>query len=519
MAVAVAAPNSACTEAAVRVAAAGGSAVDAAIAAMVVAMSSEPGIVTPLGGGFVTVWPVDGEPETIDGNVEMPGRGLPVERLGTGLREIDVAYGGGLHMQAGHGSVATPGAFAAFGLAHERHGRVPWADVLAPAVSVCRDGYPLGRSAASYLAITGTTLFAWDPQTAALLLDGDGQPWKAGATLHDPALGDALAQVAARGWADLYTGELAAVIVADMQAREGLVTEADLAAYQAIVRPALRFGLGEWDFATNPPPSIGGPLLTVMLGELAAREGRSWAEVIEIQRRVLSYRRQVHDYSEDLEEDGYTLLDAVASEGLGALPLPTSPSTAHVSVVDADGMACAITCSSGYGSGATVPGTGLMLNNCLGEPELNRRGVHALPSGTRLASNMAPTVGRATDGRALAIGSPGADRITTALMQVLARHCLMGMPLGQAIERPRLHVKVEPVGPPHDDGSPREVTCRVEHEQDDDMARAAAESGLSVVVHPPLSMYFGGVGAAQRDTRGGLSAAADPRRESATAVG
>ncbi len=513
MPVAVAAPNPACTDAALEVSRLGGNAVDAAIAATVVATATEPGIVSLLGGGFVAVWPVDGQPEVVDGNVEMPGRGLPIERLGTGLREIRSTYGGGLVLQAGHGSVATPGSLAALGTAHERHGRLPWRDVLAPAVAVCRNGYPLGRAAATYLEIS-TELFGWDPQTAALLLDDEGHARIAGTVLREPDQAATLEHLARAGWRDLYSGDLARVVAQDMLDREGLVTAADLAAYQAVVRPALRLDLDGWRLGTNPPPAIGGPLLTVMLQELAARDGRSWADVVEIQQRVLTYRRQVHDYSEDLEEDGFTLLDRVASQGLGALPLPTAPSTAHVSVVDAGGLACAITLSSGYGSGATVPGTGLMLNNSLGEPELNRRGVHALPSGTRLASNMAPTVGRSDDGRTLAIGSPGADRITTALMQVLARHCLMGVPLAEAIERPRLHLRVEAAG-----ADPEQFVCRVEHEQDDDLARTAARTGLEVVVHPPLSMYFGGVAAAGLDPRGGLTAAADPRRAAATAVG
>jgi gamma-glutamyltranspeptidase/glutathione hydrolase len=510
MTCAIAAPSPAAAQAGLRVSRCGGSAVDSAVAAIVVAMCTEPGIVSPLGGGFAAVWPPGRDPEVIDGNVEMPGRGLPEERLGTGLRKITTSYGGGVTMYAGHGSVATPGSFAALGQAHRRHGRLPWADVLAPAIEVTRSGYRLGTSAASYLAITATTLFGWDPQTAALLLDEQGRPLTAGTLIRDHALSGTLQLVADRGVDELYVGELGRAIAADCAAREGLVTAADLTAYRAVVRPALTSELGPWTLATNPPPSIGGPLLTVMLAELLARTGRTWADVIEIQDHVLRYRHGVHDFSEDLEEDGYTLLDLVARQGLRglALPPPTAPSTVHVSVVDDEGMACGITASSGYGSGATVPGTGLMLNNCLGEPELNRRGVHVLASGTRLASNMAPTVARRGDDAVLAIGSPGADRITTALMQVLARYCLMGVPLADAIDRPRLHVKVV-------DGE----GARLEYEQDDELAAAAAASHLPATVHPARSMYFGGVAAALRERGGELTAAADPRREAATAVG
>ena len=111
-----------------------------------------------------------------------------------------------------------------------------------------------------------------------------------------------------------------------------------------------------------------------------------------------------------------------------------------------------------------------MLNNCLGEPELNRLGLHALAPGTRLASNMAPSVARHDGGASLAVGSPGADRITTALMQVLARHCLLGVPLQEAIDAPRVHVRIEP------DGSPS-----VQHEDDDAVLAALEQEGLPAV--------------------------------------
>ena len=485
---------------------AGGNAVDAAIASMVAAMSTEPGIVSALGGAFVTVWPPGGEPEVIDGNVEMPGRGQPAERFGQGLREFDVAYGGGITLYAGHGSVATPGAFAALGLAHERHGAAAWADVLAPSAAALREGFHIGAAAASYLAITADSLFGWDEHTRPLVTRADGSVLRAGDLVRSPDLADTLDLIGEQGHQTVYTGELAARIAADSAARGGLVTAADLAAYQAVVRTPLTLELGDWQVATNPPPSIGGPMLAVMLGELAAREGRSWEDVIEIQRHVLTYRHRVHDLSQDLEEDGYALLETVQRHGLPGLP--TSSSTAHVSAVDSDGRGCAITASSGYGAGATVPGTGLMLNNCLGEPELNRLGLHALAPGTRLASNMAPSVARSGAGDTLAVGTPGADRITTALMQVLARYCLMGIGLQEAIDRPRLHVRVL------DDG-----THRLEHEDDPELAAAATGSGMPTVMHPRHSMFFGGVGAAHRSADGELNAAADPRREAATGIG
>ncbi len=503
--VAVAATGPASADAGLAAARAGGNAVDAAIAAMVAAMTTEPGIVSPLGGAFVSIWPAGGEPEVVDGNVEMPGRGLPRERFGAGVREIHTSYGGGLTLFAGHGSAATPGAFAALGVAHDRHGQAAWSDVLAPSATAAREGFAVGGAAASYLALTGNSVFGWDEHTRPLVRTATGELVRAGDRLTNPDLATTLEHIATHGARSLYTGDLAARIAADSAERGGLLTAADLAAYRAVVRTPLRVRLGDWDLATNPPPSVGGPMLAVMLGEVQPGPW-DWARVIEVQRRVLAYRHGVHDLSTDLEEDGYALLETVERHGLPGLP--TSSSTAHVSAVDSDGNACAITASSGYGSGATVPGTGLMLNNCLGEPELNRLGLHALAPGTRLASNMAPSVARHDGGASLAVGSPGADRITTALMQVLARHCLLGVPLQEAIDAPRVHVRIDP------DGSPS-----VQHEDDEAVLVALEQEGLPAVSHGSRSMFFGGVGAAVRHDHGTLEVAGDPRREAATRIG
>jgi gamma-glutamyltranspeptidase/glutathione hydrolase len=196
------------------------------------------------------------------------------------------------------------------------------------------------------------------------------------------------------------------------------------------------------------------------------------------------------------------LLERMASGGLAAVR--GSASTVHVSVVDDEGVACSVTASAGYGSGVMTPGTGIWLNSCLGEPELNRGGLHTLRPGERLPSNMAPTVGRHRDGSVLAIGSPGADRITTALLQTLASFANGGLSLEESIARPRLHVRHLETGP------------LVDHEEDLELP---PDLGLPARVHHALSMYFGGVGAALRSQDGSLLAAADPRRAAVVAVG
>jgi len=502
--IAVAATGLQSLQAGLSVADQGGNAVDAALAAAMVALATEPGMVSFGGGAYVSVWPVDREPVVVDGNVEMPGRGLPADRFGTGVRDVHSAYGGGITMQAGPGSVATPGIIPAFGVVHDAHARLDWSRLVSPAAAAAR-AYPMSPAAARYLALVADDLFGVDEEARALVHRADGGHLAPGEAASNPALAAVLEQLAADGPSLFTSGDVGRSLVADMAASGGLVTADDLAAYAPVTRPATLLDVGDWRIATNPPPAIGGPLLAVMLGELARRSPWTWADAIAIQRSVLEYRLGVHNHENDLEQAGRDLLAAVARDGLAALR--GSASTAHVSAVDADGTACAITMSSGYGSGTCIPGTGILLNNALGEVELNPGGLHSADPGTRLASNMAPTTGRTGDGRVLAIGSPGADRITTALMLVLGQGCLHDAELHTAVADPRLHVRRL-----HDGG------YVVEHEADDEIRAAVAASGLPGHEYPEPHMYFGGVGAAYRFADGRLDASGDSRREAAVGV-
>ena len=468
---------------------------------MLVAMVNEPGIVSLAGGAYVTVWPV-GEPDavTVDGYVAMPGLGRAHDGPEPVAREVRTDYGGGLTMTAGHASVATPGALAGLELAQSRWGSLPWREVVEPAAEVARRGFRLGSAAGYYLPYVLDSLLAWDRETAAAVRRDDGAPVSTGDVMVIDGLADSLELIATVGARTLYEGELARLVVSDMADRGGLVSARDLSEYRPVVRPALGVGAGpsgEWSLRTNPPPAIGGAVLAAML-TLLGDHPLDVARLVEVQQYVLDVRRDRLDVADDREAAAHDLLRDVGWQSSGPA------STVHVSVVDAHGTACAITASYGYGSGATVPGTGLWLNNCLGELELNRA---PLRPGERLRSNMAPTVGRRTDGAVLAIGSPGADRITTALLQVLAAFARGDATLQEAVDDPRLHVH-------HlDEGDP-DGTLRVEAEDDLDLPPL----DLPVRLHHRHSMYFGGVGAALRQASGDLEAAADPRRAGSAAV-
>lgn len=495
--VAIASSTKMAADAGAQVAREGGNAVDAAIGAAWAAAIAEPGICAPGCGGFVTVWTPAADPVTIDGYIEMPGRGLPSDRFGTGTTEVYMEYGGGVTLHVGYGSVGTPGGPAALSRASTRFGRLPWRVLLEPAIELARQGFPLTAPSRHYLEYSAEPVFGWHPDSRRPLHRADGLLKDEGETIHVEHLAESLERLARHGASDFYTGEIGHAIAADMQANGGLLTAADLAAYEAVVRPALTGSVDGWTVATNPPPAIGGVTLGAMLGLMTGRPRGSWTEedvahLVDVQARVLGFRRE----RVDLREDVFAAIDELRAAFV-------SPSTVHTSAVDGSGLGCAITLSAGYGSGVVVPGTGLWLNNCLGEVELNRRGLHAWPVGARLVSNMAPSVARSPAGEVLAIGSPGADRITTAILQVFTNHVSAGMSLQEAVDHPRLHVEETDAGP-----------------------RVAAEPGIAEPAGGAMpwrrfaarSMYFGGVGVASWSAQDGLRAAADPRRAGATAI-
>ena len=505
--VCVAAGSRVSAEAGAAVGDVGGNAVDAAMAAMLVAMCTEPGIIAPGGSGFITIWPAEGEPVVIDGYAEMPGRGLSPDRLGEGGKEVHIGYGGGMDTVVGWASVATPGAFAGFGEAERLFGQLAWAQILEPVIEIVDRGFPLPPVSAEYLGYTHELIFGWDPASHGALHHEDGTPLATGDIVHMPDLANSLRRMAAEGPESIYTGSLAEILAESSEAGGGILTQQDLASYQQIKRQPTRVQLDQWEIATNPPPAVGGVTLGAMLLLLDGYPFTEWSsdhliQLARVQRAVLRYRSRALDDYGTRGEAAAALLEMAGHGDLSGIL--AAPSTAHISAVDTEGNACSITVSAGYGSGAIATGTGIWLNNSLGELELHPEGFHALEPGTRLVSNMAPTIARRADGAVLAIGTPGADRITTALASVLLNFAHLGMSLSDAVAHPRLHVETFA-------GKPT-----IAHEPGLDVEDV---DDLEVRRFPDISMYFGGVQAALWDPAAGLFGAADPRRTGAVARG
>lgn len=487
-------------EAGTAIAGEGGNAVDAAIAAAVVSMCTDTGIMSPGCGAFITVWPPSDEPVVIDGYVEMPGRGVDDASLGQASHEVVFDYGGETHQRVGFGTIATPGGFAGLALASRRFGCLPWSRVLAPAIVWAEQGFPLTGGAAEYLSYTHEAIYSWHAESRRILHHPDGSPLAEGDLVRIPHLADTLKSIAGDE-ASLYGGELARRIASGVQVNGGLLGIEDLKAYRPIERSPVWAHIGEWDVATNPPPAVGGSCLAGML-LLLERFGpgdnldQAVRHMVRAQRAILGYRADHLDGANHALPRRVEQLLALA--GAADPGLLSAPSTSHISVVDGEQLACAITASAGYGSGAMVDGTGFWLNNSLGELDLHTKGLSDLTPGTRLASNMAPTIAkRRSDGSVLAVGSPGASRITTAIAQVLANFAGNEMSVADAVKYPRLHVELA-----------------------DNRRTIAFEPGLPVKQmeglqprpFPNRSMYFGGVQAVLWTPQEGLSGVADARR-------
>ena len=436
----------------------------------------------------------------------MPGLGSAAPMGGFGDR-VHMEYGGGMDTLVGARSVAVPGVWSGLGRAGERFGATSWAKLMAPAISLAATGFEFSGVSEAYLAYAHDAIYDREPDSFAALHHPDGARVAQGDPVIVAGLAESLSVIAAEGPSSFYTGTIGQQLVAAMQQWGGSITAEDLKAYSPIERAPIIVDFAGWRIATNPAPAIGGAVLASILLLLDAVDFSEWSResaqtMAEIQRAVLAHRAEVLDHATDVDAAVADLLNAARFGDYRALG--ASPSTIHVSCVDTDGLACSVTTSAGYGSGMMIPGTGLWLNNSLGEVELFPAGMETFAPGDRLPSNMAPTIASGPGGAVLAVGSPGASRITTALAQVLANFIALEMSVSDAVEHPRLHVEVFR-------GKPT-----IAYEPG---IQPEPFGDLSLRRFPDRSMYFGGVGLAMYDPTAGLYKVADSRRTGTTAVG
>jgi gamma-glutamyltranspeptidase/glutathione hydrolase len=468
----------------------GGNAVDAALAAMLTSWVTEPLLTGPGAGGYMLVAGAGEEPTLLDFFVPAPGAGGTAPVRGD-LTQIDVSYGA--VAQAFHVGAASCGPYgtpAGIADAHARWGRVPLAQLAAPAAAHARAGVPLNAEQAYVFAIL-EPLLAVAGAHAARFAPG-GVPLTEGQPFRDAELGDTIERLGAEGAAPFYAGDVAQAVLDWVTPRGGLLTREDLAGYRAIARRPASVGYRGRTVLTNPPPSAGGALLALALARLDAVPGApAVTQIVDVMADVQGCRDDA--FLDGLDDEGF--LDRFLAANLG--------STTHISVLDDDGRACSVTCTNGEGSGVVVPGTGIHLNNMLGEEDLSPRGFFTYPPGRRLPSMMAPTVVLGDGGVELVVGSAGSNRIRSAILQTIVGVVDHALGAGAAVDAPRVHFENDVVFA----------------EPGVDVA-AIEGAGRTVTAVRERNLFFGGVQAVEHDQRSGeLSGAGDPRRGGAAVAG
>ena len=503
----------------------GGNAVDAAVASVLTSFIAESVLSTLGGGGFATVFDATtGSAFVLDFFTATPSLpdGSPLD-----FHRTECSYGS-LATEVvflGRAASAVPGNAAGLFQLHSQLGKLPIKEVVQPAVQACRQGFTLNREQAHnnayYLEIVTHT-----PELQALYFNEEGLK-KAGDRMQMPDLANTLEVLAAEGPRSFYEGALARKIVEDQQRHGGLITLEDLKRYQPLTREPLVHQANQTTLLTNPAPSSGGSLL-VLARILAKRVGLSDVETLgvaeveliaEIIRWTDIARGEILDTAArtgrkttQLFSDDYVssladrLLDGLtvsASERPIPTALDTPPSTTHVSVIDEHQNAVALTTSPGYLGGYVIDETGIVMNNMLGEPDLNPDGFHTYTPGQRITSMMAPTLALRDGKPVLAIGSGGGSRLRTAIFQVVTRYQDKGLTLTESVAAPRVALTgnmlfVEP-------GLP------------DGVLEGLKKRGFDLTVFPSIDMYFGGTHAACVED-GILCGAGDPRRDGHLAV-
>jgi gamma-glutamyltranspeptidase/glutathione hydrolase len=417
---------------------AGGTAVDACCAAAFVSWVVESPLTGPGGGGFLLSH-FGGRSVLLDFFVTVPRSFLGRDEL----LALAVDFDGDTQQvfHTGPAAVAVPGVGRGLAEAHARWGRLPWSSLFARAVALARDGFDL-TPVATYLLDILDPLLKHSPEGAAMYT-------REGGRMAFPDLAGTLELLAAEGVEPLYSGSLARAICAHVP-----LTLEDLASYEVIEREPLSVFFRGHEFRTNPPPSSGGSLIAT--GLAALEQGRSVVEAMQ----AMEAARSVVDVG----------------------------GTTHISVVDADGNVASYSSSLGSGSGVVVPGTGIHLNNMLGEADL---AVGSTLPGERLTSMMSPSLVLADGRPRLVVGSAGSNRLRGAILQVVNNVVSRDMDVRAAVDAPRVHYEAgETHAEPGADASP----------------------ATEIVEWRDRNLFFGGVSAVEVLLDGTLAAAGDPRR-------
>lgn len=498
---AVAAGHKLTAETAAEILRSGGNAFDAVVAGFFVACVCESVLASLGGGGFLLAGNSDGQTRVFDFFTHTPRHksDQPLD-----FYPVMVDFGSAQQeFHIGLGSCAAPGAVNGMFAIHRDLGSMPMAELMQPAIELARRGVMVEPFQAYLLRLVGPIyatpaalpLFC-SPAAPERLMD-------AGDVFINAELGDVLETLAIEGQGLFYRGEIARELIRLCE-DSGHLRYEDMTEYQTILREPLDIEHRGRRFYTNPPPSAGGILIAFGLNLLGQFDSDSAGAGSYSHIRTLvdillttSEVRGMHFG----EGPHVGLLDRELLDLYQARVLHTTAAyrgTTHISVVDEQRNIAAMTVSNGEGCGELIPGTGVMMNNMLGEEDLNPAGLHGWTPNQRMSSMMAPSILLERDGCVTALGSGGSNRIRTAILQVVSNFADFGLDLETAVNHPRVHIETDVLN---------------------------IEAGLPEATISPLTaefanhrlfegtnMFFGGVHVVRMDAAGGLSCMGDPRR-------
>jgi gamma-glutamyltranspeptidase/glutathione hydrolase len=443
----------------------GGNAFDAAIAGCFASCVVECTLTSLGGSGFMTAYSGhDDKDYFFDFFVDVPGLGLD-KSIEPNFFPVLVDFGTVTQeFHIGYGSIAVPGNVRGLFQAHDKLGNMPIKDVMAPAIRYAKEGFTIDKMQERILKILEPIFTHYDEGKAAFLKDGD--MLKEGDILKFTELSDTMAHLAENGADDFYTGDIAKAMLSALDGRGALLTARDLREYKSIEREPLEVNYRGHTIITNPPPSSGGCLICYALKLIERFDFKKYPyakrDYVDLMASVMAATNNARGrhFDAKLFEDGIAeefLSETKMKKGYDEVIKILScfeeckfddkahnnlGSTTHISVVDENDNAASITTSNGEGCGYIVPGVGLMLNNMMGEEDLNPHGFHTHDAGIRLSSMMAPTIVKRNGIPEIILGSGGSNRLRTAIMQCIVKILDYKMPIDEAANSGRIHYEL-----------------------------------------------------------------------------
>ncbi len=472
---AVAAGHELTGQTAVEVLKSGGNAFDAAIAAAWMACVCEPVLASPGGGGFAMTHQADGSTRLYDFFAQTP---RTKRADAADFRQVFADFGTavqGFHI--GQGATATPGMVPGLFRLNTELGSWSMQDLVHPAVLAGRTGVRMTRFQRFLNTVIEPILIA-SHQAAALFVP-DGRHPAVGEMVTNPGLSAFLELLGQNGLPGYQGGKVLECML-ERQLVRGHLGEPDFSGYQVERRQPLVASICDATVYMNPLPSAGGTLIGHTLAHISGTDGPSIAGAL--------------DATDKARRDTGGNLKALARQDNP----PSYRGTTHISVIDRAGNACAMTLSNGEGNGELVGPFGFMLNNMLGEEDVNPFGALGWKEDIRMSSMMCPCVALGQDGSVVALGSGGSNRIRSAILQVLLRLLADGLPVEQSIAAPRLHVESG-------------------HLDFEDLPGLSGRTELTTsfpdhLAWPEPNLFFGGCHMVRRTVDGRFEGAGDPRR-------